>query len=67
MKEDIMFKAFFSRYQNYLKSFLEAILGEKIKIKNVTHDARLEQLTKEMKYGILDLDIELETGGNNKC
>ena len=62
MKDDIMFKAFFSRYQNYLKSFLEAILGDEIKIKTVTHDARLEQLTKEMKYGILDLDIELETG-----
>ena len=62
MKDDIMFKAFFSRNQHYLKSFLSAILGEKIKIKKVTHDARLEQLTKEMKYGILDLDIESENG-----
>lgn len=62
MKDDIMFKAFFSRNKGYLKSFLSAILGRKIKIKRVIHDARLEQLTKEMKYGILDLDIELEDG-----
>ena len=62
MKDDIMFKAFFSRNKGYLKSFLSAILGRQIKIKRVIHDARLEQLTKEMKYGILDLDIELEDG-----
>ena len=62
MKNDIMFKAFFSRNQKYLKSFLSSILDEDIKIKKVIHDARLEQLTKEMKYGILDLDIELENG-----
>ena len=41
---------------------LEAILGKKIKIKKVIHDARLEQLAKEQKYGILDLDVELENG-----
>lgn len=62
MKDDIVFKAFFSRNVHYLKSFLSAILGRKIKIKKVTHDARLEQLTKEMKYGILDLEVELEDG-----
>ena len=62
MKDDIMFKAFFSRNQNYLKNFLSSILGKNIKIKRVIHDARLEQLTKEMKYGILDLDVELEDG-----
>ena len=62
MKNDIMFKAFFNRYPKYLKSFLSSILGEEIKIKKVMHDARLEQLTKEMKYGILDLDIELISG-----
>ena len=49
MKNDIMFKAFFSKKQHYLKSFLSAILGEEIKIKKVVHDARLEQLVKEMK------------------
>ena len=62
MKDDIVFKAFFSRNEHYLKSFLSAILGKQIKIKKVIHDARLEQLTKEMKYGILDLEVELEDG-----
>ena len=62
MKDDIVFKAFFSRNVHYLKSFLSAILGKQIKIKKVIHDARLEQLTKEMKYGILDLEVELEDG-----
>ena len=62
MKDDIVFKAFFSRNENYLKSFLSAILGRQTKIKKVIHDARLEQLTKEMKYGILDLEVELEDG-----
>ena len=62
MKDDILFKVFFSRNKGYLKSFLSAILGKKIKIKRVTHDARLEQLVKEMKYGILDLEVELEDG-----
>ena len=62
MKDDILFKVFFSRNKGYLKSFLSAILGKKIKIKRITHDARLEQLVKEMKYGILDLEVELEDG-----
>ena len=64
MKDDIMFKAFFSKKGNekFLKSFLTAILGEEIKIKKIIHDARLEQLSQEEKYGILDLDIELENG-----
>lgn len=64
MKDDIMFKAFFSRKENeeFLKDLLEAILGKKIKIKKVVHDARLEQLAREQKFGILDLDVELEDG-----
>ena len=64
MKDDIMFKAFFSKKGNerFLKGFLSAILGEKIKIKKVIHDARLEQLAREQKYGVLDLDVELENG-----
>ena len=62
MKNDIVFKAFFHRNQQYTKSFLSAILGKNIKIKRIMHDARLEQLTKEMKYGVLDLDVELENG-----
>lgn len=64
MKSDIMFKEFFSRKENegFLKDFLEAIIGEKVTIKQVMHDARLEQLAKEQKYGILDLGVELENG-----
>lgn len=62
MKDDIMFKAFFCKVGNeiFLKELLSAILGEDIKIKRVIHDARLEQLAKENKYGILDLEVELE-------
>ena len=62
IKDDIMFKAFFSKIGNeiFLKELLSAILGEDIKIKRVIHDARLEQLAKENKYGILDLEVELE-------
>ena len=63
MKDDIMFKAFFSKIGNekYLKDLLSAILGKNLKIKRVIHDARLEQLAKENKYGVLDLDVELES------
>lgn len=64
MKDDIMFKAFFSKTGNekFLKDFLNAILGMEIKIRKVIHDARLEQLAREQKYGVLDLDVELESG-----
>ena len=64
MKNDVIFKAFFSKKGNekYLESFLKEIIGEEVKIKRITHDARLEQLEKEQKYGILDLDVELEDG-----
>lgn len=64
MKDDIMFKAFFSKKGNekFLKDFLNSIFGKEIKIKKVIHDARLEQLAKHQKYGVLDLDVELESG-----
>ena len=64
MKSDIMFKAFYGRKENeeFLQDFLEAVLGEKIEIKKVMHDVRLEQLAKEQKFGILDLGVELEDG-----
>ena len=64
MKDDIMFKAFFSKAENeeFLREFVSSILGQNVEIKRVIHDARLEQLAKEQKYGILDLDVELETG-----
>ena len=60
LKNDIIFKAFFSRHENYLESFLSAILNRRIKIKRVLHDVRLEQLTRDMKYGVLDLEVILE-------
>ena len=64
MKSDIMFKAFYGRKENeeFLQDFLEAVLGEKVEIKKVMHDVRLEQLVKEQKFGILDLGVELENG-----
>jgi len=64
MKSDIMFKAFFTRKENeeFLKEFLESVLGERIKIKKVLHDVRLEQFAKNEKFGILDLGVELENG-----
>ena len=64
MKSDIMFKAFFSQKENeeFLKDFLESILEEKVTIKEVIHDVRLEQLAVEQKYGILDLGVKLENG-----
>ena len=64
MKDDIMFKAFFSRVgsEKFLKDFLSSILGKDMKIKKVIHDSRLEQLARESKYGILDLDVELDDG-----
>lgn len=64
MKDDIMFKAFFCKTGNekFLKDFLNSIFGKEIKIKKVIHDAKLEQLAKQQKYGVLDLDVELESG-----
>ena len=64
MKDDVVFKAFFSKKENnrYLKEFLESILGENLKIKRVIHDSQLEQLALEDKFGILDLEVELADG-----
>lgn len=64
LKDDIMFKAFFSKKENkrFLESLLSAILDEKVKVKKVIHDARLEQLSEEEKYGVLDLNIEKSDG-----
>ena len=64
LKNDIVFKAFFSKAGNekFLNDFLNALLEEEVKIKQIKHDARLEQLVVEEKYGILDLEVELESG-----
>ena len=39
---------------------------QKLEIKKVLHDVRLEQLAKEQKYGILDLGVELANGKFNE-
>ena len=64
MKDDIMFKAFFSKRgsEKFLKDFLDSILEKDVKIKKIIHDSRIEQLVRESKYGVLDLDVELEDG-----
>ena len=64
LKDDIMFKAFFSKkgHEKFLEDFIGAVLNEKIHVIHVIHDARLEQLSKVEKYGVLDLDVELENG-----
>ena len=63
MKNDIMFKYFFGKkgHEKYLTSFLSAVLRQKVVLKNIRHDARLEQASREDKYGVLDLDVELST------
>lgn len=64
MKDDIMFKYFFSKKGNekFLRNFLNVILENKYKIKEITFDSNFEQTLKEEKYGVLDLDLELENG-----
>lgn len=64
MKDDVIFKAFFSKKRNkkFLKSFLEAILKESLEIRKIVHDSNLEQLSRKYKHGVLDLEVELKTG-----
>lgn len=64
LKNDILFKAFFSRKGNeeFLIDFLNALLKleiHKIKIKD---EVNLEQLSKEEKGGRLDLQAEINDG-----
>lgn len=64
LKDDIMFKAFFSQkgHEKFLEDFIGAVLNQEIHVIKVIHDARLEQLSKVEKYGVLDLDVELSNG-----
>ena len=61
LKEDILFKSFFSRKGNekYLISFLEALLKIKVKTLKVNAEVSLEKLFKEEKGGSLDLQVEV--------
>ena len=64
LKNDIIFKAFFSRKGNekYLKDFLNSIL--KIEIENITiqEEVNLEQLSTKEKGGRLDIQATLNDG-----
>ena len=57
LKNDIVFKAFFTKKGNekYLKSFLEALLHIEIDDIEIIGEATLLQMTKEAKLGRIDL------------
>ena len=64
LKNDVVFKAFFSRKgnENYLREFLEALLKIEIKTIKIQGEVSLEKLFKEEKGGRLDLLAELNDG-----
>ena len=64
LKNDIIFKAFFSRKGNeiFLIDFLEALLNIKIKEIKIKEEVNLEQLATEEKGGRLDLQAKLNDG-----
>ena len=61
MKNDIMFKYFFSKKGNekFLQSFLNSLLDEKCEIKEIIHDSHLSQDSKINKFAVLDLEVKL--------
>ena len=64
LKNDIIFKAFFSKKGNekYLIDFLESILKKEITSVKVKEEVNLEQLSKREKGGRLDLQAFLDDG-----
>ena len=64
LKNDIIFKTFFSRKGNeiFLKDFLNALLGIEIEKISIREEVNLEQLCVEEKGGRLDLQAELNDG-----
>ena len=64
LKNDIIFKAFFSRKGNekYLKDFLNAILKIEIKDIKIQEEVNLEQLSTKEKGGRLDIQATLNDG-----
>ena len=64
LKNDIIFKAFFSRPGNeiYLIDFLEALLGIKIEQIKIKEEVNLRQLSTVEKGGRLDLQAKLNDG-----
>ena len=61
LKNDIIFKAFFSRKGNeeFLKDFLNALLGIEIESIKIKEEVNLEQLSAMEKGGRLDLQATL--------
>jgi len=62
LKDDTFFKAYFTLYPERLEILLKLILKEDIKIKKVADDVKLPKLSKKAKYGVLDIEAELENG-----
>lgn len=64
LKNDIIFKAFFSRKGNeiFLIDFLESLLNIKIEKIKIKEEVNLEQLSVEEKGGRLDLQAKLNDG-----
>ena len=64
LKNDIIFKAFFSRKGNeiFLIDFLEALLNIKIEEIKIKEEVNIEQLAAEEKGGRLDLQAKLNDG-----
>lgn len=64
LKNDIIFKTFFSRKGNeiFLKDFLNALLGIEIEKISIREEVNLEQLYVDEKGGRLDLQAELNDG-----
>ena len=64
LKNDIVFKAFFSRKGNekFLIDFLESLLVTKIESIEIREEVNLEQLKNEEKSGRLDLQAKLGDG-----
>lgn len=64
LKDDIVFKAFFSRKGNeeFLIDFLNALLNVEIHKIKIKEEVNLEQLFKEEKGGRLDLQAEINDG-----
>ena len=64
LKNDIIFKTFFSRKGNekFLIDFLNALLKIEIKNIKVLGEVSLEQLTQDEKGGRIDIQAELDSG-----
>lgn len=64
LKNDIIFKAFFTRKGNekFLIDFLNGLLKVEIKNIKIMGEASLEQLSKDEKGGRLDVQAELDNG-----